>query len=144
MTLAAISRFALALAVLLGGMSGLTVTASAVDGQPPRTGGSGAATDLRAESRCRDRTPIVELTWTPAVDHGSTQRVDVATFQGGFEIGEFKSSAPLPPDQGSLIWHQVSPGALHFGRILTQHEGGWVSSEMTRFNGRYCVPDVPR
>jgi len=106
---------------------------------PP--GSPGMATNLRAEIECKDLAPIANLNWTPALNRGSAQRLDVATFIGGFERGEFETTGPLPPDQSALLWERVRPGVLHYWRVLTLYKDSWTPSETASFNGLTCLGD---
>jgi hypothetical protein len=106
---------------------------------PP--GGSGAATNLQAQPGCRGAEPIVYLSWDLAAERGSAQRVDLATFIGGFEAGVFEMTV-LHPEEMSVVWDKVSSGVLHFWRVLTWHQDGWVTSEVATFNGLVCTPDM--
>ena len=107
-----------------------------------RMGGSGAATNLQAQPGCRGAEPIADLSWSLAAEPGNAQRVDVATFIGGFEAGVFEMTAALHPEETSVVWDGVNPGVLHFWRVLTLHEDGWVTSEVATFSGLVCTPDM--
>jgi hypothetical protein len=107
-------------------------------------GGSSVASGLAATLRCSSadpRTGIVELRWRPAAQRGSAQRVDVTKFSERFDDGKYETSKPLPSDRSSLQWAQVSPGAVHFWRVLTLHGHGWASSRIGRFTLGACIGD---
>lgn len=106
---------------------------------PP--GGPGAATGLQSEPGCQDAQPIATLRWSLASRKGTAQRVDVATFIGGFEEGEFIAVGPFAPDKSSVIFGQAASGVLHYWRVLTLHPEGWRPSQTATFNGSFCVPD---
>ena len=109
---------------------------------PP--GGQGAASGLQAVSGCSEtdlRTEIVELRWALAHQPGSAQRIDVTIFSELFDDGRYESSPVLDADQSSFQWLGVSPGAVHFWRVLTRHADGWIPSETARFTPGACIGD---
>jgi hypothetical protein len=108
-------------------------------------GGDGAAMHLRVTGvECRQSDgglAVADLRWTPAVDRGDEQRVAVTIYPGGFERGQFESSAPLSPDRAAMTWPRVHGRAFHFVRILTLHEDGWHPSATVKFEGVACIYD---
>lgn len=103
-----------------------------------------AATDLVATSTCDPADPrleVVELRWSPAATVGSAQRVDVTIFSETFDDDRFTSSRNLPSDAAALDWTDVSPGAVHFWRVVTLQPVGWVASETAQFTGAACIGD---
>jgi hypothetical protein len=106
--------------------------------------GSSVATGLAATFRCSSadpRTGTMELRWRPAAKRGSAQRVDVTKFSERFDDGKYETSKLLPSDRSSLQWGQVSPGAVHFWRVLTLQGHGWASSRIGRFTPGACIGD---
>lgn len=102
------------------------------------------ATDLVATSTCDPADPrreVVELRWSPAATVGSAQRVDVTIFSETFDDDRFASSRDLASDAAALDWTDVSPGALHFWRVVTLQPAGWVASETAQFTGAACIGD---
>lgn len=101
-----------------------------------------AATNLQAQPECSGTDPVAYLSWTIAAQQGTAQRIDVATFIGGFEAGIFETTGAFPPERSTIIWDKVNPGVLHFWRVLTLHEIGWIPSEVATFNGMTCIPNI--
>jgi len=105
-------------------------------------GGPAAATNLQSEVECaQPGEAIARLSWSPAANPGTAQRVDVTIYKDGFSMGVFESSELLPPDQSSLDWEELSTGLNHRWRVLTLQPGGWVPSEIAIFKGPICVGD---
>jgi hypothetical protein len=107
-------------------------------------GGARAASGLQAVSGCSEadlRAEIVELRWALADQPGSAQRIDVTIFSELFADGRYESSPLLVADQSSFQWVRVSPGAVHFWRVLTLHADGWIPSETARFTPGACIGD---
>ena len=103
-------------------------------------GGPGAATNLLSEVECaRPGLAVAKLTWTPASDPGSAQRVDVTIYS--FDT-KYDSSVLLPPDQASLVWDQLRGQAIHDWRVLTLQANGWVPSETAGFVGPTCLLEI--
>jgi len=105
-------------------------------------GGAGAATALRGESRCSEdiiALSIAELSWTPAVDRGEEQLVQVTIYT--FDLPGSVFSAPLEPTVDQLVFDQLSGQAVHMWRVLTRHDGMWTPSESGAFTGATCVAD---
>jgi hypothetical protein len=103
--------------------------------------GSRAATGLQSQVRCEAGQPTPEvayLSWVPAAELGTAQRVDVTIYS--FEY-QFDRSDSLRPDQSSLAWRQLHGHAIHLWRVLTQHGEEWESSALAEFTGPVC-PDV--
>jgi hypothetical protein len=108
---------------------------------PP--GGPGAATNLRGESICSDEQvahAVAQLRWTPAVDRGDEQLVQVTIYS--FDLPGSTFSEPLDPDTDSLVFEQVSGQAVHQWRVLTRRGETWTPSEGAEFVGATCVVDV--
>ena len=121
----------------------VVLNSSETDVPPIPSGGPGAATELSAEAQCEQPgKPIARLTWTPAGSPGSEQVVQMTVFS--FEPEEYRSSKQLSPEQSSLEWETLSGQASHHWRVLTRQEEGWVSSEISSFEGPTCVGPTPR
>lgn len=108
---------------------------------PP--GGPGAATNLRGESVCSDQQvahAVAELGWTPAVDRGDEQLVQVTIYS--FDLPGSTFSEPLDPSADRLVFEQISGQAVHQWRVLTRHDETWTPSEGAEFVGATCVVDV--
>jgi len=107
----------------------------------PTPGGPQAASDLRASASCvaAGRAEAV-LEWTPAVDEGVSQRVQITIFD--FDSQDVDTTETLPPGQSTLIFDQLEGQALHFWRVLTEHPGGTVPSETGEFRGVTCPVDI--
>lgn len=108
---------------------------------PP--GGPGAATNLRGESVCSDEQAahaVAHLSWTPAVDRGDEQLVQVTIYS--FDLPGSTFSEPLDPIVDRLVFEQVSGQAVHEWRVLTRHGETWTPSDPAEFTGATCVVDV--
>ena len=106
-------------------------------------GGPGAATNLESQPSCRGSVePIAYLSWTLAAERGSAQQIDVTTLLSGFEAEVFETTGPIAPGQADVLWEKVIPGVIHYWRVLTLHENGWVPSEVATFNGSVCIQDI--
>ena len=106
--------------------------------------GPRAASELSAQPDCVDGEPgrgLVRLTWRPAVEQGAEQRVIATIFRDGFERPAFEASGTLAPGRGSFEWYRLHGQAIHFWKVLTRHAGGWVPSEVARFEGPTCPVD---
>jgi hypothetical protein len=102
---------------------------------------------LQARTGCDRSDPrraTSELSWRPARERGSQQRVVVTIFADGFASGNFDSSGPLDPSRVSLSWTRLRGQAFHFWQVLTLHRQGWVSSETAMFEGPLCAVDLQR
>jgi len=108
-------------------------------------GGDTAATRLQvADVDCSDADgglAVAALRWTPAADRGREQRIAVTIYPGGFERGDFESSAPLSADRDTMTWPRVHGRAFHFWRVLTLQEDGWHPSATVKFEGVACIYD---
>jgi hypothetical protein len=105
----------------------------------------GAATDLVAVVGCRGDVRfegLANLSWSPADPNGSEQVVQVTIFKDGFETGQFESSKPLPPDQATLVFTDLSGQAVHRWRVVTLQGETAIPSETARFTGPVCVGDI--
>jgi hypothetical protein len=103
-----------------------------------------AARGLASAARCtrvHPRRALAVLQWTPAAEPGSAQRVEVTIFPDGFEAGPVEHSGLLPPGQSQLRWWRVHGQGVHFWRVLTRDEQGWVASGVSRFEGPLCAVD---
>jgi hypothetical protein len=108
-------------------------------------GGDAAATQLRVtDVECSDSDgglAVADLRWAPAADRGDEQRVAVTIYPGGFDRGQFESSAALSADRAAMTWPRVHGRAFHFFRVLTLHEDGWHPSATVKFEGVACIYD---
>lgn len=108
-------------------------------------GGDEAATRLRVTdvdcSVADGGLAVADLRWDPAADRGDEQRVAVTIYPGGFERGQFESSAPLSADRAAMTWPRVHGRSFHFFRVLTLHEDGWHPSPTVKFEGVVCIYD---
>lgn len=125
------------------------------DGPSPTTSGTPAETILPVDGRraargleavpgCSETEPRAEtlvLRWAIADQPGSAQRIDITIYSEAFDDGRFESSPLLAGNQTSFDWDGVSPGAVHFWRVLTLHADGWVPSEKARFTPGACIGD---
>jgi hypothetical protein len=105
---------------------------------------SRAARNLHVNAHCSINEPwkgIAELTWVPAMDRGLEQRVVMTVYRDGFEKGVFDASEMLSVDQSDLEWERLSPGIIHFWRVLTRYEDGWVPSDDSSFEAPVCAVD---
>ncbi len=124
------------------------VSSPMTSGAPDETvlpaGGPQAASGLQAKSGCsatEPRTETLELQWVLAKQPGTAQRIDVTIYSELFDDGRYDSSPLLSADQTSFAWDGVSPGAVHFWRVLTLHADGWAPSETARFTPGACIGD---
>ena len=118
-------------------------TPPSLDGPIVAGGGPQAATNLESQTGCREDEPgqgFVDLKWTPAVDRGQEQRLQVTIYREDFESGNFQLSEALSPDRVSYQWRPMGQ-ARHYWRVLTRHSDGWIPSETARFAGPPCVAD---
>lgn len=107
-------------------------------------GGVGAATQLSSNPRCAEAgstTGVADLTWRPAAQPGSEQRVALTIFADGFDTGNFQVSPSLPPGAAGYTWSNTNPGGIHRWRVLTLHGDTWTPSEVASFMGATCVGD---
>jgi hypothetical protein len=88
------------------------------------------------------RRGIARLSWTPARQAGTAQRVEVTVLRDGFATGQLERTAELPAADARLVWDQLHGQAIHHWRVLTLHQDGWVPSESASFEGPTCVADV--
>jgi hypothetical protein len=107
-------------------------------------GGARAASGLEAVAGCSNtepRTETLELHWALADRLGSAQRIDITIYSELFDDRRYESSPLLGADEKSFDWDGVSPGAVHFWRVLTRQADGWVPSETARFTPGACIGD---
>ncbi|HXQ37639.1 MAG TPA: hypothetical protein VN843_26745, partial [Anaerolineales bacterium] len=121
-----------------------TPTIPAVSSTPDapilQRGGPRAATNLQSEVECaQPGLAVARLTWTPASNRGSAQRIDVTIYS--FDT-KFDSSVLLSPNENSLVWDKLKGQAIHDWRVLTLHADGWVPSETARFEGPTCIVEI--
>lgn len=109
--------------------------------------GPGAATQLSAKADCLDDEPgrgVVRLSWQPAANQGTEQRVIATIFRDGFERPAFEASGTLAPRRRVFDWYRLHGQAIHFWKVLTRHADGWVPSAVGQFEGPTCpVASVP-
>jgi hypothetical protein len=99
---------------------------------------SKAATNLQAAPECdTGNTPVVHLSWTPARDRGTAQKVAVTAFANGFETGQFEVSPRLSPRATKYDWTEVTANGSYQWRVLTRH-GSWIGSKISSFIGPSC------
>jgi hypothetical protein len=104
-----------------------------------------AATRLRSATACSNSEPgraVANLSWKPALEHGSGQRVIVTIFPNGFDTGRFDRSPLLAPTRSHIQWPRVNGQAIHFWRVLTRHGRKWTATITARFRARACVADL--
>lgn len=106
-----------------------------------------AASQLSAQADCMDEEPgraVVRLSWQPAGNHGTAQRVIATIFRNGFERRAFEASGALAGRRRVFDWYRVHGQAIHFWRVLTRRANGWVPSAIGQFEGPTCpVASVP-
>lgn len=123
----------------------VTSTTAPLSGRPVlAAGGPLAATQLQATATCRQGQPgqaFASLSWVPAAQRGSEQRVQVTIYRDGFERGSFRVGAVLSPDRASSEWEPLEGQAIHYWRVLTLHSEGWRPSESGSFEGPTCPVD---
>jgi type IV secretory pathway VirB10-like protein len=116
------------------------------DAPPPvQQTASGAASGLQASPHCGPagtRTAAADLSWSPAAEPGSAQKVELSTVQNGFDTGNFQSSPQLSPADASYTWPSVNPNGIHTWRVETLHGSGWLPSATDQFTGPVCVGDM--
>ncbi len=115
-----------------------------LSGRIGAAGGPGAAANLRATAHCEaagSRAAVADLSWTVAAQRGSQEGVALTKFADGFETGQYEVSAALPPDGTAFSWRGLSPGGVHFWRVLTLHGEVWTPSAVESFTGPTCVAD---
>ena len=103
-----------------------------------------AASGLEAVAGCSETEPrseTLELRWAVADEPGRAQRIDMTIYSELFDDGRYESSPLLAADQTSFDWDGVSPGAVHFWRVLTLQTDGWAPSETARFTPGACIGD---
>jgi hypothetical protein len=108
-------------------------------------GGPGAASGLVAELACGSTDPsqeLLNLRWQPASSPGAAQLVEMTIFSEKFDDGRYDASSTLSPDQSTVVWDRVAPGAVHFWRVLTLHDQGWIPSAVARFTPGACIADM--
>lgn len=106
--------------------------------------GPRAALELSAQPDCVDGEPgrgVVRLSWAPAVEQGSEQRVIATIYRDGFERPAFEASGTLAPGRDSFDLYRLHGQAIHFWKLLTRHADGWVPSAVARFEGPTCPVD---
>jgi hypothetical protein len=126
-------------------VSGSPQPASTLEGAIGPPGGPGAATQLMAKARCEEagsRTGVADLSWLPAANSGSEERVALTIFPEGFDTGNFQVSPPLAAGAASYTWPKTNPGGVHRWRVLTKHGSTWTPSEISMFSGATCVADM--
>lgn len=100
-----------------------------------------SATSLTSDPGCDSNVlqrGIAQLRWTPSLEGGSAQRVDVSTSATGISSGILASSSSLVAGAGGYEWLNTEPGAIHYWRVLTRFDDGWVTSEVATFTGLSC------
>ena len=106
------------------------------------TGGDGAATVLVATSECSKEKiahAIAPLRWTPAVERGDAQLVEITIYS--FEMPGSVFSERLEPTADHWLFDGLSGQAIHNWRVLTQHGDVWASSVPGQFVGATCTAD---
>jgi len=105
-------------------------------------GGPPSATGLMARSDCDPEVGAYgQLSWAPAAEAGSEQRVAITQFADGFTTGRFTVSEPLAGDAAQLLWERLEPGVLYRWQVLTQHGDVYAGSETAMFRGADCFAD---
>jgi hypothetical protein len=133
--------------VLLGLLGTELQGAARLPGPPPppvTEGGPGAASELAADAACSEvdlRKAIADLRWRPAVQPGTEQQVEVTIYRDGFQRGAVERGPTLPPQQSTLRWERLSPGIIHYWRVLTRQPRGWTASVPASFEAPTCVAD---
>ncbi len=108
-------------------------------------GGPGAASGLEAELACGTTDPgqaLLNLRWHPASSPGTAQLVEMTIFSEKFDDGRYDTSSALSADQSTALWDRVAPGAVHFWRVLTLHDQGWIPSAVALFTPGACIADM--
>lgn len=102
-------------------------------------GGSQSATQLDVQTECDPETGVYALlTWLPAADPGSEQRVGITQFADGFSTGRFTVSEPISGDASSLLWQRLEPGVQYRWQVFTLHDDIYTASETAMFRGADC------
>jgi hypothetical protein len=108
-------------------------------------GTPGAASDLAASARCHETMPraaLVALEWRPAgAETGGVQRVDISKLRDGFATDRYETTRALPSATGAIGIEAPEPGIHYYWRVLTASPGGWVASEVERFEVPICPFD---
>jgi hypothetical protein len=115
---------------------------------PPRAQireGEGAltATSLRAVPACEGARSIERLSWEPAKQRGSEQRIAVSTREDGFETGVYRVSAALSAGATRYTLRELQPGGVYQWRVLTRHGDRYDTSDTATFDARACAVDSP-
>jgi hypothetical protein len=108
---------------------------------PPETPGAAVALIAGAEcSRLEPGKGLLVMSWAHRGE-GGEQRIDITAFPDGFERLRYQTTHNLPPDQTAAVLERPEPGINYFWRVLTQTEGGWVTSEVARADAPTCPVD---
>ena len=108
-------------------------------------GTPGAASELEASAQCHETIPraaLVALEWRPAgAETGTVQRVDISKLRDGFATDRYETTRDLPAATAAIGIEAPEPGIHYYWRVLTASPGGWVSSEIERFEVPICPFD---
>jgi hypothetical protein len=106
-------------------------------------GTSGAASDLGADAACAGPKPFTRLSrlrWT-APGQPAAARVDFTAFRDGFAKRRFMSTRELPKDTAEIALADLEPGINYYWRVLIRSGGGWIPSQVARFEAPTCPVD---
>jgi len=85
----------------------------------------------------------VTFKWTPGASTGTTQYLDLSTFNNGFTPATFISAGPLAAHANSLVWDGLQPSTTHYWRVNTLGGSGWHPSATGSFSTGLCGPGAP-
>jgi hypothetical protein len=106
------------------------------------TGGPLGATGLVKKIGCQQGKGVARLSWTPAAEPGSAQRVAVTVFPEVADPRDFELVRALPATADVLVWTSLSGQANHTWTVLTRHPEGWAPSARVTFTGPACTADM--
>lgn len=102
-------------------------------------GGAQSAAGLDVQTECDPETGVYALlSWLPATEPGTEQRVGITQFADGFSTGRFTASEPIGGDAGSLLWQRLEPGVQYRWQVFTLHGDIYTASETAMFRGADC------
>jgi len=110
-------------------------------------GAQGGATQLDSTSECvtgNPRTPRVHLAWALGDSRAFASRIDITKFREGFDMDNYETTGSREGDLEGLAVDVGETGVNYYWRVLTETSGGWVASDVSRFEVPTCPLDMPK
>ena len=107
--------------------------------QTGKTEASAGASLVSTQWSCANGYASVTFTWGPG--GGYEQWLDISLHNNGFAAGTFLGAGPMGLHQNSLAWDGIKPGLVHYWRVNTLTDAGWMSSAIGQFTP--CAGQAP-